>query len=140
MTLPCFPKPSLSVFLSICLSVSVSLGKSRPFADTSLLLTHTHIYFLSLSVYHSCSFQSSIHLPAFLLSVSGVFEARAAAVASGVIQCDRTTSITQAEACWTSLYTGSHNTHTHTPAHMHARAERRNKHVDYTVYSVPRPP
>lgn len=99
-----------SVFPSICLSVSVSPGKSRPFADTPL--THTHIYFLPLSVYHSYSFLPSIHLPAFLPSVSGVFEARAAAVASGIIQCNRVTSITQAQACWTSHILPD-TTHTH---------------------------
>lgn len=91
---------------SLCFRLSVSLsvrlrGNRGPLL-THLSRSHTDIHFLSLSVYHSCSSIPSIHLPAFLPTVSGVFEARAAAVASGVIQCNRMTSITQAQACWTS--------------------------------------
>ncbi len=123
------PQPlCVSVYLSLRLSVSVPQGKLRPFADTHLSLFHTHIYFLSLSVYHSCSFHPSIHLPVFLLSISGVFQARAAAVASGVIQCDRMKSITHAQASWTGLQTARHYTNKYIPIYTEIA---QNKQVDY---------
>lgn len=39
---------SLSLSISISLSDSASLGKLRPFPDTPLVLSHTHIHFQSL--------------------------------------------------------------------------------------------
>ena len=101
--------PSLTAFLSICLFVSASRGKSRPFADTPLSLTHTYTFSLFLYITLVLSIHLSIHLTAFLPTVSGVFGARASTVASGVIQCDRMMSITQAQACWP----GPLHTHTH---------------------------
>lgn len=66
-------------------------------------LPHTHIHFLSISVYHSCSFHFFICLSALLPCILGVFDAREAAVR--VTLWDRLTSITWAVAHWTGMQT-----------------------------------
>lgn len=97
-----------SVALSLSLSDSASLGKSRPFSDTPLVLSHTHPLSIPFSV-SLFSFQPSIQLCAFLSFISGVFEARENAVASGVVQSDRMMSLKEAEAHWTDIQTTSVN-------------------------------
>lgn len=66
-------------------------------------LEHTHIHFLSISVYHSCSNHFFIRLSALLPCISGVFDAREAAVR--VTLWDRLASITWAVARWTGMQT-----------------------------------
>lgn len=113
--------------LCFCLSVSVSVclwGNRGPLlTHLSYSLTYIHfLLFLCITLVLS--------IPAFLPSVSGVFEARAAAVASGVIQCDRMMSITQSQACWTSPQTASHHTQPY-------KEIEGNKHVDaFSVTSL----